>query len=1004
MDKIKDRISIFILIVYLFAQADWPAYCTAHADKIAPPPIFPTSGVKHEAWFGDVSIIISDVTDTLVSPNVPVDRSGLVDIIKELVDLGVVFCPLTSMGYGRLKKALLDYIPIRRANSIIAAVQNGGIVLDAGTAESINEVYFPDPLKGQLHSIIRTCVNNVLMNDYPALEWYFQPREPERLRSVLFVSFAEKEGIEDILPVVAIKLRERLKKDPAITPFLVDGELPFSITASGQHIIISVVNKEFAVRKIIEKVAGQGPKGVAVVMGNSGGETGNDSQMLKLRTVGDIPIRTVYAGKANIDWAVEAGIDIVPREPGPVGVIEFLNSVAVSIKKRLRKELSSSIKWHDIKPEVQEILQDELLNTDLLDRTLSKFNLSLNDVSSVEVKPLGAGGENYVCAISFVVKPEKRQKVEGIDIINGIINVSAVISHSTYNKEMRLAEDVHQFLRRLEMARLESLTSISGGISKRPFPRLYAVGKDVHTREWLDGKEIGEVMAELSIEDRDKLADILTEASRCVVDFWHRVTNHKWLPMVHDDDILVRKTTDGRFVATLPDLGTPLYRSPGIRVLDELMYLSYELVQIFYDKLYDRHSLLDSSDVQMMLYSIFSGILEALGEEEGKGFFHSIIYYCKELKVPLKEETYYEYNYLIGYMLRVFIESFFVRMDIPLPEIKYPRPEEHHTLDWRNTTEMIDKMRRFISIEEKRKIPSLTLPRPYDDRTQKFGSERVQADILRVFKSNAKTFNRIGEVVLALKNMDIGQILAVFPRDTYTYNFIEYLQRQGKFRVYPEDYPEILYTLAKDFNLAVFTIPSDWIRLYRLFYYDCFPEETHPPRMNFYMPVPSTSGHDIELRINEDLGEHAFLWHPTSNLLKTFSFDVYVDGKHSGMLVFSIIDNTLILQQIRLSKRQKGVGTDIMIWIKGFMEENRIEYLQTFDFVHFILIHILHKVFGDLEVLEKGNWVKITQEEAQKLAIDNPTGYRFRAKVVIDKQVPLPFDLAPSDRAIRGSA
>lgn len=1004
INKLNTILSITVSISYFFTVS---SIYPLSIDKISPTTIFPTTNVQPQPWFGDVFLIVSDVNDTLISSDCPVDKSGVIDAINELLDLGVVFCPLTGLGLNRLNEALLSYIPEDRRKGIIAGTQKGGIISDLGTGEKIGQESFPETIKKRLHSIVRTHINEILLQEGHAREeWYFQPQEPDRLRSILFISFTQREGIENILPGIAQRLQERLKADPALKGYLVDGKLPFSITTTGRHIEVSVVSKADVIKKIVEYVSGnKKPRGnTVVVIGNSGGETGNDAQMLNLKKIGDIPVKSVYAGNDDQDWAHSAGISIIPKDAGPAGVIEFLRSVALAIKKDLRQKLVSNITWQDIKPAIQKILSEELANTDMLDKTLSRFDLGLNDISDISIFPLGAGNESYVCAISFNVKPERRTKVEGLGSANGIINVSAVISHSTYDKNMKLDSAVHLFLRHLKMARLRNLTEIAGDITDKPFPNLLSEGENVYTREWLEGTEIGDVINKLGTDNKEALAKLLQEASRSVIDFWNRVTNRKWFPMVHDDDILVRQTSAGRFIATLPDLDTPIYRSPGIRVLNEMVYLSYELVQIFYEKAYSRHSLLNSMDVQMILYSVFNGVLEALGEEEGREFFYNIIYYCQTLVIPLREATFYHYHYPIGYTLRAHVEKFLSEKGIPLPDISYERPEESLILNWRNTTELVDKLRRYIPIEERRRIPALTLPRPYDDRTLDEIHEAGSPGLLSQYKSNAKTFNRLGEIILGIKNIDIKILLSIFPKGTYTYQFLGKLYSAGRVKIYIEDYPELLFALAKDFNLTDWTIPSDWIRLYRLIYYDASLKENPPPKINFYTSIPNSSGQEIELRINEDLGKHSLLWHPTNNMQKIFSFDVYIDGKNCGIIAFSIINNTLVLEQVRLSKRRAGVGTALMNWLKIFMEDNGIEYVVTFDFVHFILIHVLDKVFDNLEVFGEGQWRRLSQEEAQKLAIDNPTGYVYRAKTAIAPRAANPIDPEPAGATVRASA
>lgn len=921
----------------------------------------------------DVFLIISDVNDTLISDETFAHQPELREAIDELLDLGVIFTPLTGMGQQTIKKRFMEPLgQLSRPGQVLLGVQNGGTIIDWETGETISEHLFPVEVQDILREKVHFHVTEVLREiGQPDLEWEFQPPEGKALRSILYISFKIK---PDQISEILRRLEAKLKKDADLGPHIVkQGNTVWQFNITERHLVISPMDKAVAARTILRnalektKMSGQ----TVLVLGDSGGEQGNDSHMLSLTSLDGHPVKAAYVGRDHAEWADAQGIAVVARKKtGPAASLEVFKTLAEKIKSRLRREIVEKTQWQDVLPDYKILMEQTFLKTSFLDNTLRKFyNLSLAEVEAPEIKFLGRGNENYVSMMTFKLKGE-----------NIRVEFLVVVPHHNLKQVHRMQPEIQTFLSNLEIQRLMDISEVAGHMDRRRFPLFGESVDGIFSRQLFEGDEVGQIVQ--NITEIKELEELLYECSRTQVDFWANATDRQWLPMVHDDDIIAKKRADGRYEAYLPDLNTPIFHVPPFRIFMEMIYLNYELTQIFYEKHYGRHSVLRPHDIQTLMKVVLQSFLDVFGNEEGVKTIHKILddLSTQPVSVSKQRRNYFHHS---SFAFRFFIEKFLAEKKLPLPDLPYGRPENPDGLTWQNTTSIVDVLREFIPVQLHKTIQGLNTRRPYDNTTIN------DPDLLEALKVELqgrdeaeKTFQRMSEILLGIALSDPAKIKDLFPKNTYVYRILEGLAARNVTDIKWSELQEVAFALLHDFNLKEIT-PADWIRLYRLTQKTLrINTDTGHKDLNLYTQVPNDLEKKITLKLNEDLGKGALLWHASSFVRQVYSFDVYVDGEFAGVLDFTLLPTKLVLERFRLNKRGRGLGTALAKWLKDFAQERNITHIETFEFIHFIHLHVLGKIFQPLTVKEQGRKYRgVTVGEAQKLAIENPTGHIFRLAV-----------------------
>jgi hypothetical protein len=379
---------------------------------------------------------------------------------------------------------------------------------------------------------------------------------------------------------------------------------------------------------------------------------------------------------------------------------------------------------------------------------------------------------------------------------------------------------------------------------------------------------------------------------------------------------------------------------------------------------------------------VLQSFLDVFGEEEGVKVIHKILkdLSAQPVSISRQRRNYFHHS---AFAFRSSIEKFLTEKQLPLPELPYGRPESPSRLTWRNTTQVVDVLREHIPVQLHKAIQGLNTRRPYDNTTIE------DRDLLKALDYELqgrdeveKTFQRVSEILLGISLTRPSEIKDLFPKDTYIYRFLQYLSERSTADVKWHDLQEAAFALLHDFNLHEMT-PADWIRLYRLTQKKLrINAEGNYKDLNLYTPVPNDLNKKITLKLNEDLGKGALLWHASSFVRQVYSFDVYVDGEFAGVLDFTLLPTKLVLERFRLNKRGRGLGTALAKWLKDFTQDRNITHIETFEFIHFIHIHVLGKIFQPITVKEAGRTYRaITEGEAQKLVIENPTGHILRLTV-----------------------
>lgn len=674
----------------------------------------------------------------------------------------------------------------------------------------------------------------------------------------------------------------------------------------------------------------------------------------------------------------------VPEADGPRGSLVMLKEIASQVRVQHRKRIVSQLSWENVRPEYKELIKQNLIETETLEETLLHFGLNYFDVQSGYVKYLGLGNENYASQIRLFLQDSQ------------IVDFLIVVPHRKLTKVHPFNPNVDEFLNFRERETLRKVSQEAGNMQRRRFPILIHSEDGIFTREFFEGEEVGKFIRELS--DEKELEKVLYACALSQIDFWAHATKREWMPMVHDDDIIVKKDPEEGYIAYLPDLGTPVYHAPAFRVFMEIYYLSYELVQIFNEKQYGRHIILWPKEIRMLFPVILQAFIDSLGREEGAKVISEILANLQSDQFQMTSQN--KGSFFSSYVLRFYIERFMKNKGFSLPELSYGRPASPLKLTYNEATPIVDGLREYIPLKAYDEIKSLKLPRPYDDLTSDFRESETLERELRWYKAKAKTFERVSEIILGMQFAPIEKIKLLFqeafekidsedkvstqPSEAfYVTRILDYYEKQSiQYLEYPH-LLELIYGLFNDFNM-VGTIPGDWMRLYRLVQYRFNGRESDSPlnELNMKTVVPNRLGKKIYLQINPDLGKAAMLWHASPSLKNVHAFSVFVDGEFAGVLDFSFVEKNLILERFRLNKRGNGLGTAIVKWLYEYAVHHGIEYIETFEFVHFLHIHVLNKSFSNIHVYLDDEWIPTTKEEAQKLVIRNPTGYRFRFKVL----------------------
>lgn len=973
-------ISLFLCLLLVLPESVRAQTLCQH-NTIAPSSAF---SKDTNAWMEDVFLVISDVNDTLISDEAGPKQPELRQAINELLDLGIIFTPLTGMGQQTIKKKFMDPLgPLSRPGQVLLGVQNGGTIINWDSGEILSEHLFPSEVQNILRDKVRFYISEVLQEiGRPDLEWEFQPPEGRALRSILYVSFKEKP--KQALEILQ-RLEEKLKGDSDLANHIVkDGRTIWQFNLTERHLVISPMDKAVAaqtiLRNALEKTNLKGQ--TVLVLGDSGGKQGNDSHLLSLKTLDGHPVKAAYVGKDDAEWAKAEGIAVVAHEKtGPAASLEIFKALAEKIKSHLRQEIVEKTVWKNVLPDYKLLMEQTFLSSAFLDKTLRKFyDLSLRDVEAPEIQFLGRGNENYVSQMTLTVKPEAVNKLPQEFRGNRQIQFLVVVPHHNLKQVHRMQPEIQSFLSNLEIQRLMDITDIAGKMDRRRFPLFGESVDGIFSRELFEGEEVGQIVQRIT--EIKELEDLLYECSRTQVDFWAHAVNREWLPMVHDDDIIAAKGKDGHYKAYLPDLNTPIFHVPPFRIFMEMIYLNYELTQIFYEKHYGRHSVLRPHDIQILMKVVLQSFLDVFGDEKGVEVIHEILGDLSHQPVSISRQR-RNYFHHSAFAFRFMIEEFLAEKHLPLPKLPYGRPENPERLTWQNTTAVVDELREHIPVQLHKAIQGLNPRRPYDNKTID------DPDLLKALQMELmgrdeaeKSFQRVSEIVLGISLTGPEKVKDLFPKNTYTYRLLESLAGKKSEGVKWHDLQEVVFALLHDFNLREAT-PADWIRLYRLTQKTLrINTDTGYKDLNLYTPVPNDLNKKIKLKLNEDLGKGALLWHASSFVRQVYSFDVYVDGEFAGVLDFTLLPSKLVLERFRLNKRGRGLGTALAKWLKDFVQERNITHIETFEFIHFIHIHVLGKIFQPITVKEQNRVYRpITEGEAQRLVIENPTGHILRLTV-----------------------
>lgn len=296
----------------------------------SPPPLFfkpsfstlaPASSSHSRDWLEDVSLIVSDVTGTLIEKETPPTDSKLKDVLDELLDLGVIFAPLSGLGRGTIQKRFLDYLTgIRHPDRIVLSVQNGGNISNFGTNEIISEKLFPSEIASLLREKIKSYLAQRQSEGRLAgVAWEFMPPEPKALKSILYISFNQPPNKKWLLDL-ADDIDRKLQEDPQIASFITSHAfVPFVFSVTGSHIVVSVKNKVEVLRDIVSFAKERTPQlgRTVLVLGDSGGDQGQDGKMLLLKEIEGYRLAPVYVGGEDTAWAQANHIATVPGKTGP---------------------------------------------------------------------------------------------------------------------------------------------------------------------------------------------------------------------------------------------------------------------------------------------------------------------------------------------------------------------------------------------------------------------------------------------------------------------------------------------------------------------------------------------------------------------------------------------------------------------------------------------------------------------------------------------------------------
>ncbi len=939
----------------------------------------PPSEIEPNKWMQDVFLVISDITDTLIDKDNPELNAAIGKKINELLALGVVFVPLTGMGRGTLQKRFFDKVGLLESKDRIAmGVQNGGSLMTLESDQVINSNFFPQSIRPFLRTKVQFYINQILREmSLSEQKWAFQPSEPKSLKSILYTTF-EKKLPKDRMLEIASKLEAKLFADAQIKRQMNgDKKLPFSLQVSDKHIILSARNKVDAVSDIVDfaRSLPQVEGDHVLILANSGGDKGQDGELLLLKKASGLNVKGVYVGRKNKQWAKENQLYFIPQSHGPEASLVVLDELIKQVKKKRKQGLVKKMVWSRIDSEYKEIIERSILESPLLENTIDQFfGLKLYQIEHLTTEFLGRGGENYATSVTVMTYTGE------------VYRFLLVVPHRKLTDKYKMAASVDTFLAETERVTLEQLTEKAKAMPRRNFPLFGDSYEGVFTRELFEGEEIGKVVQKLSkFED---LEQVLYASSLAQIDFWHYATDRSWIPMVHDDDIIVNRDREGSWKAYLPDLGTPMYHAPPFRLFMDLFYLNYELIQIYNEAQYGRHVLLRPHEIRIIFQVIIRSFMDSLGELETKKLFAEILMNLESKKIQ-------EGSDLVGFFhfshfaLRFYIEKYLEVYGIELSQLPYMRPNVNFSLDWANSTPLVDRFREHYTYEELTGLEALKLPRPYNDNTKKgVKGGDVQVELME-YKANAKTFERISEIALGILNAPLSESMKIFEeifsdtyQDSYTYNVLILFKKPETEKLKTKQMMEVLYGLFQDFDLTE-TIPGDWMRLYRLVQLKLTNRLGSSPfsKLKVKNRIENDLGKNIFLQVDTDLGKEALLWHSTPILKNVHAFNVFVEGEFAGVIVLSYVKGVLVLERFRLNRRGRGLGKAIVQWVQNIAIENKIEYLETFEFTHFIHLHVLKRFFPALYVLEENKWKPISEEEAQKRVIVDPTGYRFRFKV-----------------------